>query len=93
MLCHRDCGPLQQMPQCSRHSCCTTGMETQASMSAGRSSIRGRLMLRVRLGHRFDDTGEFVEYLADLAFTHDQWRAERQRVANGAEHDIVFEET
>jgi hypothetical protein len=36
-------------------------------------------------GHRLDDAGKLL--------THDQRRTERQRVADGAEHDIVFEET
>lgn len=43
--------------------------------------------------HRLDDAGKLVEHLADLTLTHDQRRTERQRVADGAEHDIVFEET
>jgi hypothetical protein len=42
---------------------------------------------------RLDDAGKLVEHLADLTFTHDQRRTERERVADGAEHDIVFEET
>src|SRR5512136_466076 len=44
-------------------------------------------------GHRLDDAGKLVEHLADLTFTHDQRRTERQRIADGAEHDIVFEKT
>src|SRR5262245_53825339 len=84
------------MPRCSRHSCCPICAETRTSMSAGRSSTRGRHMLLVllaRLRHRLDDTRELVEHLFDLDFAHDQRRTERQRVADSSEHEIMFKVT
>src|SRR4249919_4121910 len=80
------------MPRCSRHSNCTTCEEIRTSLSAGRSSSRDHLSPPDRSSHRFDDVCELVEYLADLTFTHNQRRAERQRIADGTEHDIVFKE-
>src|SRR2546425_7455934 len=81
------------MRRCSRRSCCTICVGIRAFMSAGRSFTRGHLTPSDRLSHRLDDAGELVEHLADLTFTHDQWRTERQGIADGTEHDIVFEET
>src|SRR5215475_9736372 len=84
------------MPRCSRHSCCAICAEIQTSMSAGRSSTRGRHMLLVllaRLRHRLDDTRKLVEHFVDLDFAHDQRRTERQRVADGSEHEIMLKET
>src|SRR5690242_8922564 len=89
----RDCGASPRMRPCSRLSRCATGAANPASMSAGRFFIPSRRLRRERSGHGFDDAAELVEYLADLAFAHDQWRAERERIAHGAEHDVVLEET
>src|SRR5262249_6340568 len=36
---------------------------------------------------------ELVEDFSDLTFTYDQRRTERERIAHGAEHDVVLEET
>src|SRR5262245_63551552 len=61
-------------------------------MSAGPFFIPGRHLRRRRSGHRLDDAAELVEHFADLTFTHDQWRAESERIAHGAERDVVLEE-
>src|SRR5262245_35545927 len=92
MPCRRDCGTLRWMQRSSRHSSCATGAGTRPSMSAGRFFIPSRRSRRKRSGHRLDDAAELVEDLADLAFAHDQWRAERERIADGAEHHVVLEE-
>src|SRR6476646_7402813 len=84
------------MPRCSRHSCCPICAEIRTSMSAGRSSTRGRHMLlarSARLGHRLDYTRELVEHFVNLDFAHDQRRTEGQRVADGSEHEIMLKET
>src|SRR6185312_6561734 len=90
--CLPDCETSRWMRPCSRLSWCATGVGIPASMSAGRFFIPSRRSRRGRSGHRFDDAAELVEYLANLAFAHDQWRAERECIADGAEHDIVLEE-
>src|ERR1041384_1562564 len=80
------------MRPCSRLSCCTTGAEIPASISAGRFFIPSRHSRRERSSHGFDDAAELVEHFADLTFTHDQGRAERECIPDGTEHDVVLEE-
>src|SRR5215475_2306539 len=79
------------MPLCSRHSSYAIYAETRTSMSDGRSFTQGRRSPN-RPSDRLDDAGELVEYLANLVFAHDQRRTERQRVADGAEGEIMLEE-
>src|SRR5262245_25842081 len=61
-------------------------------MSAGPFFIPDRRLRRARSRHGLDDVAELVEYLADLTFTHNQWWAERQCIADGAEQDVLLEE-
>src|SRR5262245_37175278 len=60
-------------------------------MSAGPFFIPGRRLRRRGSGHGLDDTAELVEHFPELAFAHDQWRAQRERVTDGAERDVVLE--
>src|SRR5262249_38217158 len=64
----------------------------RTSMSAGRSSTQGRHLPKASLGHRLDDARELVEDFTDLTFADDQRRTERERIADRAEHEIMFEE-
>src|SRR4249919_2208714 len=90
--CHPDCEASRWMRPCSRLSYCATGVGMPASMSAGPFFIPSRRLRSARSGHGFDDAAELVEHLADLTFAHDQWRAERERIADSAEHDVMLEE-
>src|SRR5262245_47501620 len=60
-------------------------------MSAGPFFIPGRRLRRKWSGHGLDDTAELVEYFPDLGLAHDQRWAQRERVADGAERDVVLE--
>src|SRR4029079_1342903 len=88
-----NCEASPQMRPCSRLLCCATGAESPRLMSGGGVFIRSRHSRRERSSHGFDDAAKLVEHLVDLTLAHDQWRAERQRIADGAEHDVVLEET
>src|SRR5262245_49401026 len=81
------------MPRCSPRSRSVIYAEIRASMSAGRSFTQGRLTPPGRSSHRLDNTGELVEDFTNLVFAHNQRRTERQRVAHGAEGEIVLEES
>src|SRR5262245_30223711 len=74
-------------------TCALISVATQSCVSAGRSFTPGHLQRPNRSSHRLDDARELVEYLANLAFAHDQRRTERQRVAHCAEDEIMIEET
>src|SRR4249919_1967489 len=90
MRCRLDCETSRWTRRCNRLSFCMTCAGVRAPMSVGPFFIPSR-RLRERSGHGLDDVAELVEHFPDLAFAHDQWRAERERIADGTEHDIVLE--
>src|ERR1017187_7586015 len=60
-------------------------LEKRKALMAGTSPAMTGLVLR----HRFDDLCDLVEDLADLGLADDQRRAERQRIADRAQHQTV----
>src|SRR4029450_490838 len=95
--CRQDSNPSPMARSSSRQSSCATcaaiSSATQPFVSDGRSFTRSRIPRPNRSSDRLDEAGELIEYLANLVFAHDQRRTERQRVADGAEGKIMFEET
>src|SRR5262249_37242880 len=71
----------------------------ERSVMRGRSSnshLRSRISLPLHPGydtailrHRLDHTPDLLEYLSNLRLADDEWRRERERVADGAEHQVL----